>query len=280
MQHQRQRPGLGRRDLRQLPRQPAADRGLRAEDRAPRPRPSSRRPTRSPPTPHPRHSSERGRPAPSPAPPSPTCRPPTATRPRTPTWRSGQRLHDRRHQQRRRGTITMTGFAPTTSLPVGTVLTGARLKVTHRSTGNAEQDHVHPEPRAGDGRVHAARRGPTWAPRTSTCPCGPGGAPSRKPCTTRDSPAPRCRSRPSCNKTQIVAARRGPARAHLLRADASRPDDDRDHRQHRRDRRRCARHPGVGQLDDALHPGHDATRRCRRSTCRSTTSTSRSSGSG
>ena len=34
------------------------------------------------------------------------------------------------------GSITMTGFAPVTNLPVGTVLTGARLKVTHRSTGN------------------------------------------------------------------------------------------------------------------------------------------------
>ena len=33
-------------------------------------------------------------------------------------------------------TITMAGFAPTTALPVGTVLTGARLKVTHRSTGS------------------------------------------------------------------------------------------------------------------------------------------------
>ncbi|MFC7502840.1 hypothetical protein [Nocardioides sp. GCM10030258] len=35
------------------------------------------------------------------------------------------------------GTMTMTGFAPGTNLPKGTVLTGARLKVTHRSTGNA-----------------------------------------------------------------------------------------------------------------------------------------------
>ena len=34
------------------------------------------------------------------------------------------------------GSITMTGFAPVTNLPVGTVLTGARLKVAHRSTGN------------------------------------------------------------------------------------------------------------------------------------------------
>jgi hypothetical protein len=32
-------------------------------------------------------------------------------------------------------TVTMTGFAPAAALPVGTVLTGARLKVTHRSTG-------------------------------------------------------------------------------------------------------------------------------------------------
>lgn len=33
------------------------------------------------------------------------------------------------------GSITMTGFAPATALPKGTILTGARLKVTHRSTG-------------------------------------------------------------------------------------------------------------------------------------------------
>jgi len=33
------------------------------------------------------------------------------------------------------GSITMTGFAPGTALPKGTILTGARLKITHRSTG-------------------------------------------------------------------------------------------------------------------------------------------------
>lgn len=33
--------------------------------------------------------------------------------------------------------ITMNGFAPGTALPPGTVLTGAKLKITHRSTGNA-----------------------------------------------------------------------------------------------------------------------------------------------
>lgn len=35
--------------------------------------------------------------------------------------------------------ITMTGFSPTTTLPPGTVLTAARLKVTHRSTGTQNQ---------------------------------------------------------------------------------------------------------------------------------------------
>jgi hypothetical protein len=35
------------------------------------------------------------------------------------------------------GSITMTGFAPPASLPKGTVLTGARLKITHMSDGNA-----------------------------------------------------------------------------------------------------------------------------------------------
>ena len=34
------------------------------------------------------------------------------------------------------GSITMDGFAPSTPLPKGTVLAGARLKITHRSDGN------------------------------------------------------------------------------------------------------------------------------------------------
>ena len=47
------------------------------------------------------------------------------------------------------GSITMTGFAPATALPKGTVLTGARLKVTHRSTGNANAFTLTPNAGAG-----------------------------------------------------------------------------------------------------------------------------------
>ena len=42
------------------------------------------------------------------------------------------------------GSITMTGFALTSTLPRGTVLTGARLRVTHRSTGNPSQFSLTP----------------------------------------------------------------------------------------------------------------------------------------
>ncbi|GAA1976626.1 hypothetical protein GCM10009798_42280 [Nocardioides panacihumi] len=47
------------------------------------------------------------------------------------------------------GSITMTGFAPTTALPKGTVVTGARLKITHRSTGAANVVTLTPNVGAG-----------------------------------------------------------------------------------------------------------------------------------
>ncbi len=47
--------------------------------------------------------------------------------------------------------ITMTGFAPATPLPKGTVLVGARLKVTHRSDGNANAVTLTPATGAGLG---------------------------------------------------------------------------------------------------------------------------------
>ena len=71
---------------------------------------------------------------------------------------------------------------------------------------------------------------------------------------------------PSARQEPGRPASTRPARADLLRAAAARPDDGRDPRQHGRDRRRRAGRPGAGQLHDALHPGHDATRRWRRST--------------
>jgi hypothetical protein len=47
--------------------------------------------------------------------------------------------------------ITMTGFAPGVTLPAGTVITGAHLKVTHRSTGtqNAQKSSVTLTPNVG-----------------------------------------------------------------------------------------------------------------------------------
>jgi hypothetical protein len=47
------------------------------------------------------------------------------------------------------GSITMTGFAPATALPKGTVVTAAHLKITHRSTG--AQNAVTLTPNAGSG---------------------------------------------------------------------------------------------------------------------------------
>jgi hypothetical protein len=47
------------------------------------------------------------------------------------------------------GSITMTGFAPSAPLPKGTVLTGAHLKITHRSTGS--QNTITLTPEAGTG---------------------------------------------------------------------------------------------------------------------------------
>ena len=47
------------------------------------------------------------------------------------------------------GSLTMTGFAPATALPKGTVLTAARLKLTHSSTGAANAFTLTPD--AGSG---------------------------------------------------------------------------------------------------------------------------------
>ena len=55
------------------------------------------------------------------------------------------------------GSITMTGFAPSTPFARGNVLTGARLKVTHRSDGQRKTSHhLHPNLGHGDEHVHAA----------------------------------------------------------------------------------------------------------------------------
>lgn len=47
------------------------------------------------------------------------------------------------------GSITMTGFAPPTPLPQGTILTGARVKVTHRMTAGSDSLTLTPD--AGPG---------------------------------------------------------------------------------------------------------------------------------
>lgn len=47
--------------------------------------------------------------------------------------------------------LSLTGFAPATTLPPGTVLTGARLKVWHRSTGN--QNAITLTPDLGTGPI-------------------------------------------------------------------------------------------------------------------------------
>ena len=285
MQHQRQRPGLGRRDLRELPRQPAADRGLRAEDRvvADGDRRWSGRRT-APPTAAPRststgrqhrhlHRRDHGQPA----------APRTASR-HTERQPGGlDAATDTGTNSARRGTITMTGFAPTTSAPGGH---GAHRRAARRSPTDrrATQNKVtfSPEPRPGHGRVHAAGPDQPRAPRTSTSPSGPGGAPSRRRVHDQGfTGAHRCRSSAErSNKTQIsqldavrleltyyVPQLRGQTTAAITGNTVATVGG-------------APGHPGAGQLDDALHPGHDATPRCRRSTCRSTTSTSRSSGSG
>ena len=49
------------------------------------------------------------------------------------------------------GSITMTGFAPPTALPKGSVLVGARLKLTHMSDGAANAITLTPTPGGGPG---------------------------------------------------------------------------------------------------------------------------------
>ena len=145
--------------------------------------------------------------------------------------------------------------------------------------GQPEQGHVHPEPRPGHGRVHHAgpdqprHRGhrPVPADRVGRLPEGA--------CTTRDSPAPRCSFKAELGRTQTA------------QLDAVRLELTYYVPQLRGQTTTAITGNTVATVGGAPgHPGVWATRRrstsrarrtprCRRSTCRSTTSTSRSSGS-